>query len=117
MSDLAIALGKRIKSLRLSAGMTQEQVAKKSGLHCTYIGQIERGEKNITVESLGKVLRAIGVNFTELFDCLEDFGDPARSIPRECYEMILRRSREEQEAIHDIIYMVIDMADSSNPKD
>ncbi len=111
MSDLAIALGKRLRCCRRGAGMTQEEVAERAGLHPTYIGQVERGEKNVTVESLGKILRALDSSLAELFSSFGDIYEPKDSIPRECYNLIVQRSEQEQKAIHDIIYKVVDLAD------
>ncbi len=111
MSDLSVALGERIRSCRIGAGLTQEELATKSGLHSSYIGQVERGQKNITVEALSRILRALGMTFIDLFGCFGDPEKPADSIPRECYDLIVQRSEQEQRAIHDIIYAVVGLAD------
>ena len=52
MSDIAKILGQRIRNYRTSKGLSQEKLAELSGCHPTYIGQLERGEKNATVESV-----------------------------------------------------------------
>ena len=54
MSNVNIAFGKRIKSIRVSKRISQEKTAELCGLHPTYIGQIERGEKSPTLESIYK---------------------------------------------------------------
>lgn len=57
-----VALGKRIRELReVADDMTQEQLAHASGMHWTYIGQIERGERNLTYRNLLKLARGLGV--------------------------------------------------------
>ena len=48
MSDIAEAVGKRIYAIRTSKHMSRKDLAKRSGLHLTYIGQLERGERNAT---------------------------------------------------------------------
>ena len=48
MSEIAKTVGQRIRSYRLQLGFSQEKVAELSGCHPTYIGQVERGEKNAT---------------------------------------------------------------------
>ena len=47
--------------------MSQEALAEKAGLHRTYIGMIERAEKNITLASIEKIARALGVPVREMF--------------------------------------------------
>ena len=61
MSDLAKNIGKRLRSYRLQVGYSQEKVAEISGCHPTYIGQVERGEKNATIESIERIASAIYV--------------------------------------------------------
>ena len=46
--------GERVRQLRLMKGLTQEELGLQCGLHRTYIGQIERAEKNITLQSMYK---------------------------------------------------------------
>lgn len=59
-ADLA-ALGARLRTLRAATGMTQEGLASAAGLHWTYIGQIERGERNPTYKNLLRLAAGLGV--------------------------------------------------------
>ena len=59
MSEIVKTVGQRIRSYRLQLGFSQEKVAELSGCHPTYIGQVERGEKNATLESIEKIAAAI----------------------------------------------------------
>jgi DNA-binding XRE family transcriptional regulator len=61
-----VALGKRLAELRERAGMTQESLADASGLHWTYVGQIERGERNLTYKNLLKLARGLDLDPAEL---------------------------------------------------
>lgn len=54
-------VGRRIRELRQKKGWSQEELAEEAGLHRTYIGQVERGEKSIGVENLFKIAKALGV--------------------------------------------------------
>jgi transcriptional regulator with XRE-family HTH domain len=63
-------LGGRIRALRQAKGWTQEDLAEKSGLHPTYIGGIERGERNVGLDNLLKIATAFRVHPSALF---EDF--------------------------------------------
>ena len=64
-----MSIGSRIRSARKSAGMSQEELAEKAGLHNTYIGQLERGEKNATLESIEKVSRALEIPLEIVVPC------------------------------------------------
>jgi transcriptional regulator with XRE-family HTH domain len=72
VKDLLVILGKRIHELRAARNWSQEEFAHVSGLHRTYIGQIERGEKNISFDNLSRVSSALGVNLSGLLEGLED---------------------------------------------
>ena len=83
MEDLLIALGKRVHDLRAAKGWSQEEFAHHGGLHRTYIGQIERGEKNISFGNLVKLSRALDVPLADLVGNLEDRGAAERAkLPR-----------------------------------
>ena len=71
MKDLLVLLGKRVHELRVAKKWSQEEFAHVSGLHRTYIGQIERGEKNISFANLIKVSGVLGVSLSELLAGLE----------------------------------------------
>ena len=51
--------GKKVREERLNQGLSQEELAAKAGVHRTYIGMIERAEKNITLESMEKIAKAL----------------------------------------------------------
>ena len=60
--------GKKIRTVRLEQKLSQEELAYKAGLHRTYIGMIERGEKNISLLNIEKVAKALDVKIQELFE-------------------------------------------------
>jgi len=62
-----IKLGGRIRLLRHETGMSQEELGFKAKLHRTYIGAIERGEQNVSVDNIAKLAKALGVSTKELF--------------------------------------------------
>lgn len=64
------ALGEKIRSLRELQGESQESFAYKAGVHRTYIGAVERGEKRITINTAERIAEALGVTLSELFDGL-----------------------------------------------
>lgn len=66
-SDFLKLVGERIRTLRKEKGFTQESLAEKSGIYITYISDIERGERNISMETLEKVIIALEVNAVDIF--------------------------------------------------
>ena len=62
------AFGNRIRELRTARGLSQEQLAELTGFHRTYIGMIERGERNISLANIGVFAKSFGLNVTELLD-------------------------------------------------
>ena len=70
MSQITQTIGIRLRQQRSRRGYSQERLAELAGLHPTYIGQIERGEKNLTVESLSKITQALGVPMSQLLEKL-----------------------------------------------
>lgn len=67
MQNIEKKIGQRLKTIRLSKNLTQEQLAELSNLHRTYIGSVERGERNITVKNLNKILVAMDHTFLFFF--------------------------------------------------
>jgi transcriptional regulator with XRE-family HTH domain len=63
---LRTIVAKNIRERRLRLGLSQELLAEKSALHRTYIGAVERGERNITLLSLGKIAAALKVSPAQL---------------------------------------------------
>ena len=61
-------IGRKLRQFRQKKGYSQETLADRAGLHPTYIGQVERGEKNITVETLAKITTALGIPISSVFD-------------------------------------------------
>ena len=64
--------GSRVRELRLRHGWTQEDLGEKAGRHWTYIGGIERGERNITLRVVEDIARALGVKVHILFNSSQE---------------------------------------------
>ena len=60
--------GSRIKSLRTKDNFSQEALAHKTGFHRTYIGMIERGERNISLINIAVFAKAFGMSISNLLD-------------------------------------------------
>jgi len=66
MTNIKKQLGRRIKELRLKAGYSQEELAAKAGLQRTYMSDIERGKRNVSIENIEKIAKALGVKSSDL---------------------------------------------------
>jgi transcriptional regulator with XRE-family HTH domain len=67
--------GARVRRLRMDRGLSQEAFADQAGLHRTYIGAIERGERNVSIDNIEKIARGLNIAITELFDHTERDGE------------------------------------------
>jgi transcriptional regulator with XRE-family HTH domain len=63
---LLVEFGKRVKEERSKQNLSQEEFAEMAGVHRTYIGMIERGEKNITLSNIQKIAKALNINVSDL---------------------------------------------------
>jgi len=68
MSDINKKFGISIRKFRRKRGWSQEQLAFEADLHRAYIGQIERGEKNIGLQNLEKIAKALKIKPSNLMD-------------------------------------------------
>lgn len=66
--DLLIKFGQRVRTLRKSIDISQEELAYRANVHRTYVGMIERGEKNITLSNIHKLAKALNVKIKDLVD-------------------------------------------------
>ena len=66
MSALRTKLGRTIRRLRREAGLSQESFADKCKVHRTYMGAVERGETNISLDSLERIAKALDLTVGEL---------------------------------------------------
>jgi transcriptional regulator with XRE-family HTH domain len=60
-------LGNSIRELRKQAGHSQEKLAERADLHPNYVGEIERGEKNVSIDVLMRIAAALRVSIQEFF--------------------------------------------------
>ena len=79
MADLKVVLGKRIRELRSKNGFSQESFADHCGLHRTYMGGIERGEHNLTMETLMTVSSGLALTMSDLLAGIEKQVEPSKT--------------------------------------
>jgi len=104
--EIVKRLGERLRKLRKERGLSQDQLAELSGLHTNYVGQVERGEKNLTIETLQKVVEGLGVSFEELFRYLGPMKK--KDALGEIVELLAERSSQDQEMALRVLKTVLE---------
>jgi len=65
--EVLIKFGQKVREERGKLGLSQEELASRASVHRTYIGMIERAEKNITLENIEKIAKALSINIGDFF--------------------------------------------------
>ena len=107
MSDISKLTGQRIRNYRTQQKLSQERLAELCGCHPTYIGQLERGEKNATIESIEKIASALKIPLSQLFEKI-DTQEISESIPQKCYDFLLSKTKSEQEHLFKLLTAIDD---------
>ena len=100
---LSTEIGRRLRNYRQRIGLTQEELAERAGVHCTYIGQVERGEKNLTISSLEKISRSLQISISDLFEDIEEFTESPDDIALKCYWLIRNEPLENQQHLYNVL--------------
>lgn len=66
--QVLVEFGQKVREERVRRGFSQEELAARAGVHRTYIGMIERAEKNITLESIEKIATALNIRIADFFE-------------------------------------------------
>jgi transcriptional regulator with XRE-family HTH domain len=66
--EISIKFGEKVRELRNKKGLSQEKLAEFADVHRTYIGMIERAEKNITLVNIEKIAKALNVSISSMFE-------------------------------------------------
>ena len=80
-NPILVSFGNSIRKLRLKKGLTQRELAKRSGLDVTYCSGIERGVRNLSLKSLEKVAKGLGCSISETCKALDKL-DLAKCLPK-----------------------------------
>ncbi len=108
MDNISLNFGKRVRSLRTSKNISQEKLAELCGLHPTYIGQLERGEKSPTLDSIYKISVGLETPLDKLFQNL-CFVSAEEDIAAAVYNEIIKLPEAKQKAIKNIITDIINL--------
>ncbi len=108
--DITKEVGLRIRCYRKQNRITQEKLTEICELHPTYIGQLERGEKNATIETLFRVANGLQISICDLLGNIAYSPDSQNhlNIPLEIYYQLLSIPQEKQNGVYEIIQKIID---------
>ena len=105
MEDIKSLIGKRIRDLRKQRGFSQEELGWKAELHFTYIGAVERGEKNCSIITLEKIAKGLEVDIKDLFDTRFQKTDISK-LKKEINNKINLLSPQELIALKEILKLI-----------
>ena len=108
--EIQTELGLRIRYYRKQQKISQETLAELATLHPTYIGQLERGEKNATIESLYHIARALNITLSQLLADIENISDNTERktfIPIDIYYKIIEIPPKKQKQLFRIIDAIL----------
>jgi transcriptional regulator with XRE-family HTH domain len=72
--DPRLVFGENVRRLRVARGFSQEALAEHAGLHRTYVGAVERGERNISLVNIVRLARALGTSAEQLLQGTAELG-------------------------------------------
>lgn len=119
LSDFLKLVGEKIRIIRKVQGLTQEELAERSNLQDSYIGGIERGERNVSLLTLEKIIKGLNVSPESLFkfenNDVNNYNEKNNII--EIYKSFLsERDEEELKVIHKITKDIVSLIDRKNDK-
>ena len=111
--SIATELGSRIRFYRKQKHLSQEALAELCDFHPTYIGQLERGEKNATLESINKVSQGLGISINKLLVDIDIIDSACDNISLEVYHKLMLLPAEQQKMTASILLEIISLVQNS----
>ncbi|WP_135553341.1 helix-turn-helix domain-containing protein [Paenibacillus cymbidii] len=106
--DVLNAVGERIRNYRKERKWTQQQLAEKANVNESYVGKVERGERNVTIDSLLKITGALEITLEQLFKNIQSNRQSrSNEVLTEIINRLHGRNLKEQQKILAIIDLVI----------
>lgn len=109
MSDIGVMIGDNIRTLRKAKGLSQEQLALRADINASYMGQVERGEKNPTIDVLSKIASALGTPLEKIvqIDANEMSSEEASRYADKIAHQITGLSLKEQEVVYKFVKQLV----------
>ncbi|MCA0755343.1 helix-turn-helix domain-containing protein [Paenibacillus sp. N4] len=111
MSGIAARIGENIRQLRKRRGLSQEQLALRAEINPSYMGQVERGEKNPTIDVLGKIALALQMPIEQIVGVISEADSPGAAEEAGYLDKIAHQlnglSLKEQEAVYKFVKQLV----------
>ncbi len=101
--NLSEIVGNNIRFHRTKQNISQEQLAEYSDLHPSYIGQLERGKKKPTIDTLYKISRGLKVPLTTILGGIDELDDTNDNYPYKCYLLVSKQTAPNQVVLYEIL--------------
>lgn len=105
------SIGGRIREFRKGRALSQEQVANLAEITPAYMGQVERGEKNVTVYTLDKICAALNISLGEFFNPIEEPDKTIDEVSTQILHQLAHRTTEEKQAVLRLVKLVFQIQD------
>lgn len=113
MQNIKEVVGARVRELRKEKGMSQEELAHAANLHPTYIGKLERGERNMSIESLEKATQALGITLEQLFRYIKPIDhDEESMVMEQIINRLYGKSLKEKRTVLKLIDTAFELKDN-----
>ncbi len=111
-SSFSSDFGAKVRHYRRKMKLSQEQLAERADLHPTYVGQVERGEKNASLESIMKLSKGLDIPPALLFERLTYKPEPSEA--QKAYDLIMSLPPEKQKIMLELMQKAIDLMQRDN---
>lgn len=108
MTNIKRQFGARLRSIRIKKGLTIEDLSDLAGLHSTYVGSVERGERNISLEAIEKLTKGLEMDIYELFlPNIENGGEKLENFLKEIKKLTAILNQNERKFVLNLIEIII----------
>lgn len=110
MSDILKLVGAKIRDFRKEKGISQEELGERAGFHFSYIGGVERGERNLSLTNIAKIADCLDVDLYKLFSYVsinKEVSEKEKSI-RDVLTNLIDKEPKEIHMINNIIEEIFD---------
>ncbi len=105
--DITVEIGNRIRFYRKDRKLSQEELAEISELHPSYIGQLERGVKTPSVDTIYKITKGLDVTMSDFLKNIETFDTDEDTYAMKSYLLIEQENLSDQRHIYEIVKNII----------
>lgn len=102
MNSIHYEIGNRIRQIRTRKKLSQEKLAELSNLNTSYIGQIERGEKNPSVDTVYSIATALDIDISQLFNSISVSASDNNSYAQRVYSLMLNMNDKHSKFLLDL---------------